>query len=416
MIDASLTLLVLISMTVALFLRGTRYRTSAIALSFPAVVAPVVTLSTMPGQLEYPVTWQMLILYTASLVLPLIAIPVKREPPPARESALRDSRGVRTLLIAGTSIAALFSVYMTYALVAQYSVSSLNELNLVYSDPDLPEFGLIGRIGRLSMPLGLVSLVIWLETPRRNRRAFYLVIALLALVTLIGVRRSTFFYQVAFYLFLWLNQRARHGRLLRSGVLASGVIAGMLTFFGFVQVATNKASADLDSLTAGLEGASIYIGGNMPYSETLLANPESVERGFSFPIISYFISDVAGAERKDLGKPFFPLPDGVLFNTSPAYTDVLIDFGTVGVILFGLALGTLLLLGIAGSNRWEGLHAVMLTIVAFSMRENMLGMLDVVQTIVVYPFLVYLLTRIARESKQSPGHRAVRPNIAEIPR
>lgn len=389
LIAGTLIVLVLVTSWV-----GPRGKTAILAIAFPLLVGPLATMVWMPGETASYSSIPILLLFCGSIVLPLLWAPKRSPHRPSLESSIANSSAVRGFLfwIAIAILAA--TAYTMQVLLSNYSITSLYEMNEAYADRYLPSFGLAGRVSRLSMPVGIVCFVLALNHPKGKARLHFLGLSILMLACLIGVRRSTIFYEVGFMLFLWLSRQAQARRLLRSGVGASIVVMILIAFFGFIQIDTHKALSD-SVVEASIEGALLYVGGNIPYGECLLTNPGLVSQGTSFPIVSYISSALSGETRMDLSKPFCVLSNGQAFNTSPAYVDVHLDFGEGGVILFGLMLGLLMALGVSGINRLEGVQAMTLTIVAFTVRENMLGMLDVVQALLAYPVLVAVLISLS---------------------
>lgn len=386
-----------IALLILFVLRRNQSLPALCVMSSTLIVAPLASMLLFPST-EFDWTVTALSVFGLCLLAPQL---LSASDHAWAETTIVESRRMWTVLIGGAILVVLGNVFVYRTLLSSYSIVNLYQMNVAWSDDTVPHFGIWGRLSRLAIPLGMLAFAIATLAPVRlgTRRRLYTLSAFFAIST-IGVRRSTFLYVCAFYFIIWLTTIRDARRFVR--VAAGGAVAylSLLWFFGYIQIATHK-SAYTSPWQSGLHEGLLYFAGNLPYAECAVNGGVKPTPGFSFPFVTQLIGRLSGNDVH-LTKPFCMLATGQLFNTSPAYTDVAVDFGLLGVAVFGALLGALVAAAGSRLQRSAGVHAVILATILFAVRENILGQLDVIQALVLYPIALSYLTHAHTGPRSSP--------------
>jgi|GEM_PF-5947861 len=326
-----------------------------------------------------------------AIVTPLLLLKRSRISSDVTEGNFHFDKRTILLLCTLLLVVSIAALHMYRAIRSQASAGSLYDLNVAYAQSQ-KTFGLWSRVSRLAIPAGLACFLAGVYSQNSKQRGTYILFAVLFAATLLGVRRSVFFYEAAFYVLAYLTTISDGRRLLKVCAFSAVSSCLALLLFGYVQVQTHK-SAYHSAWASGVHDGASYVTGNLAYAECLDQENVKLAPGTSFPDVSAVISKIDGKFGHAGAKPFCPLPDGRLFNTSPAYFDVDSDLGPLGVIGYGLLIGGSIGLLLRRSRRYIGLEVMLAGVVLFSFRENLLGSLDIVQSLLVYPLLTTLIFR-----------------------
>lgn len=388
-------------MAIMLLSHGIQGAPFAIPVAIVGVVAPVEAAAFF-GANSFASMIPVTVLFLVCLVVPL-AFGRRVQAGGWSEEFLVRWRLCRFLLVGILAAAFYAQLHMFLRIGQSFDIKSLYDLNVAYSSEELPSFGLWGRVNRLAMPFGVLAAVCGALSDRGRTRVFYFVVALLYVVALTGPRRSLVFYQVVAYGFVLLLAAVRRGRIRPRLVVGAALALVVLEwFFGAIQIATKK-SAYSSAITSGFREGSLYISGNLPYAQCVVASPVGAQRWSAFNIWDHYVSGNTSAGVK----PFCRLNDGHLFNTSPGYVDVYLALGLVGVIVFGLVLGLVLRRASEANRPSAGLVALILTGITFLFRENVFGSLDFLQALLVYAALLGIV-RMRQGRFQSEDEISVR--------
>lgn len=319
------------------------------------------------------------------------------------EAELTVGKSVAWALIAAFVVTAAASIFTLVQITGGANVTNAYDLNVAYSEARGDgSFGMVARVARLSIPFAVLCFAAGLLARTRRDRVIFFAFAALFTLELVSVKRSILFYTVAALILLWMTSVSDFRKLIRAVAGASLLGLAGLWFFGALQVATHKSAYD-SAWESGLHEGATYISGNIPYAALFGPDGYTLPPGNSFP---YFFQLFSPDLRGTIEKPFGTLPDGKLFNTSPGYFDVWNDFGWFGLILFALGLAFLASFAVRGRMRTAGSVALTLLPVLFLFRSNVLGELDVLQALVVYPFLARAAVALCR--KQDANRRSPR--------
>lgn len=376
-----------------LFDGGRAYWPFVFAGAFALGIVPGVSAAIFPS-VAYGSLAVLDVVLTLALVVPLILLKRTRVSFDVTESKFTFNRKTLVLLTVLLAAVLITTLHMLRTLHDQASSGSLYALNVAYAQNE-QTFGLWGRISRLAIPAGLACFLAGIYAKNSKERRVYILFAVLFAATLLSVRRSAFFYEVAFYVLAYLTTIQNGRRLFKVMAVGAGATCAALLLFGYVQVQTHKSQYE-SAWASGIHDGSSYVTGNLPYAECLNVGGTKLPSGTSFPDASAILSKLNGTSGHAGDKPFCRLPDGQLFNTSPAYFDVNSDFGPLGVVSYGALIGVALGLLLRRSRRYVGLEVMLCGVVLFSFRENLLGSLDIVQSLLVYPVLVALIFRPIR--------------------
>lgn len=293
---------------------------------------------------------------------------------------------IKFLLVVGAAAAIFAQLHILAAERAQYVVTNLYQLNVAASSLELQSFGLWGRVNRLAIPLAVYAAVLALHAGKRSDKVHYVLISAAYILALLGPRRSIVFYvaiAIGFVVLLYNYEK----RNLRFRTIVFVVLSAVALEwgFGYVQIATHKSTAT-SAFSSGFHDGSLYAAGSLPYADCVPSSSPGTKWS-AFVAFDHYI----GGDKFAGAQPFCRLPDGRLFNTAPGYINVYFAYGVVAVAVFGLALG-LVYVWLRRSRRPSiGLQALILTAVAFQLRENLLGQLDFLQTLAVYALVVFLV-------------------------
>jgi oligosaccharide repeat unit polymerase len=292
----------------------------------------------------------------------------------------------------------LYGNFKIYQLIfSLYQVANLNDLNIAFSDPNLPSLGIYGRLSRLAIPAGLICFAAMVTTDSRHSKKYLGVFCLLFTASLIGVRRSIFIYQIIFYAITYLSTIRNVKQLFKSLLPLALVSFMIVSVFGYVQVNTNKSKQD-SAVLSGLSDGLVYFSGNITYAECISRDIVGLQKGNSLPI--YFIVTNRGKVGFDgVKKSFCEIYPGQLFNTSPAYFDFYNDFGYVGEVVFMLVMAFIATLFILGRISLLGLGSIFVSALLLMFRENIIGQLDILYSIVIYPILLSIIIRLSKGRK-----------------
>ncbi|ULH14257.1 oligosaccharide repeat unit polymerase (plasmid) [Deinococcus sp. KNUC1210] len=280
---------------------------------------------------------------------------------------------------------------------SHYSIKSLNDLNIAFSDPNIPSLGIYGRMARLAIPAGLLCFTAASYSKIPHAKRILYIFCFLFTLTLIGVRRSILIYQLFFYIMAYLSISRSIWGTFKSIIPISFAALLIIFIFGYVQVSTNKTTSD-SPLISGIRDGSLYFSGNLAYTECISQRGESLEKGNAIPII-YTAINRLGNSKDNVTKSFCNISEDVKFNTSPAYFDFFNDYGYIGVAIFMFLISFITTLCIVRAIPMAGLGAIFVTTVLFLFRENLVGQLDIILSILVYPFILFVFVRYNKEEQ-----------------
>lgn len=319
---------------------------------------------------------------------------------------------IKFLLVLGAAAAVYAQLHILAAERAQYVVTNLYQLNIAASSLELQSFGLWGRVNRLAIPLAIYAAVLSLHAVKRSDKVQYVLISAAYIVALLGPRRSIVFYvAIAIGFVVLLHNYEKRNLRFRTIVFVVLSAVALEWGFGFVQIATHKSTAT-SAFSSGFNDGSLYAAGSLPYADCVPSSSPGTKWS-AFVALDHYI----GGDKFAGAQPFCRLPDGRLFNTAPGYINVYFAYGVVAVAVFGLALGLIYVWLRRSRHPSIGLQALVLTAIAFQLRENLLGQLDYIQALAVYAVVVFAAEMHVRRKARiasAAGSAVKRQQIAHV--
>lgn len=270
------------------------------------------------------------------------------------------------------------------------------EQNLAFAQFDA-SVGLLGRVARLGMPIGLFAFIKGVRVTDGSKRYLLIIIVAICLLSLLSVRRAPFMHLIAFLAAaLMIGAATRQQARAATAALAIILTIG-LSYFGFIQVETHKGFGGTVLGSAITDGA-MYIAGNIAYVECMRDREDAFGRGFAFPLLGYAVSAIAGTPRPDLSKPFCGIGSvitehahqRVTFNTSPLFFDIAVDLGYPAMLSVYFAIGATLATLASVKGPSLGLLAMVTVAAVLTFRENLFGQLDFATALLVYVALLFV--------------------------